>query len=836
MQVVETFDLDASPSAVSFYAKGAFDLLVSALSGEGGWEMTVAVSAVGARLDEREPNDAPSQAQALGELVAGDAIAFRGAVSAASDPADGVLVACPEAVRVFASVSMPAFQDFDLDLLDATADVAAPSALATFSAGANPEAGFVDVAAGTLLLARVRAASGAGAYDLSLSAAAPPAPPGTIVLAATVSRPSRPAPLSPLAALDRPWALPVDPIVPGEVLVRWKPGRGVGAIDRLRRRGGRVAEEGSDGVRRLAFDLPVGADEVEASRFTLSRLRGLPSDDVEYAEPNRVRHAAATPDDTYWNLQWNLRMIHAPEAWDVTTGADAVIVAVIDTGRTNHPDLAGRQSGGYDFISSASRARDGGGRDPDPTDPGDLGGGNGTSSFHGTHVAGIVGAATDNATGVAGVTWQTQIMHLRVLGVGGGTDADIAEAIRYAAGLSNASGTTPPQRAHVINMSLGGPGFSQTMQNAVTAARAAGVVVLAAAGNSSSTGFFSPAGLEGVVSVVSLNSARARAWYSNHGPAADVSAPGGDDVDRDGDGQPDSVLSTIYDDSFQPPLPLYVGYQGTSMACPHVAGVAALVLAVDPTLTPDEVEAVLFATAEDLGAPGRDDQFGHGLVNALAAVLAVGGGPPVPPLLGLEPRSFVLNEGRPSAEAWIANLGGGLLEVDAPVVETDSGGDWLSAELLGPPDATRTATGVRLVFDRFGVPFGLHVGRVTVSSNGGTAEIVVVGEVGLPAAPVPSVDLRVRAVSAVTGQLVQEVVVNSLGSLQWSFPTLPIGDYLFVAASDQDGDGSLCEDGDWCGTFPLEAQPQVVTVLAGVAVTDVSFRVLQRRTLGDTRR
>src|SRR5262249_6884057 len=159
---------------------------------------------------------------------------------------------------------------------------------------------------------------------------------------------------------------------------------------------------------------------------------------------------------------------------------------VIDTGETAHPDLIARQIPGFDFISDPANAGDGDGRDPDPTDVGD---GNGVepSSFHGTHVAGTIGAETNNGSGVSGVTWAGRIMHLRVLGRQGGNDFDIANAILYAARLANASGTLPPERANVINMSLGGPGGSSTVRNAITAARGQGVVIFAAAGNENSS-------------------------------------------------------------------------------------------------------------------------------------------------------------------------------------------------------------------------------------------------------------------------------------------------------------------------------------------------------------
>jgi serine protease len=833
MQFVETFPAPSSPATAVFHAKGSADLVVRCLSGETDYDLGIVVQPIGPRVDEREPNDDPTQAQYVGEVVVGDAITFRGGVSAASDPLDGLLVACPEAVRITAGLTMPAFTDLDLEFLDATADLASPAPLATFSTGASPETGSLDVAAGRLLLVRARAVTAAGTYDLTLSAAAvaTTSAPSHAVRIASESQPGH------VGAFASSYGRPASAFVPGEVLVRWRRGREAAGAERVRRRFGRLLEASPSGVHRVAFDLPHGADETEAARFTWSRARGLLGDEAEYAEPNRRRFATAEPDDTYYNVQWNLRMIRAPQAWDRTTGEDAVVVAVLDTGRANHPDLAGRQFGGYDFISDAEFARDGDGRDPDPTDAGDLANYY-TSSFHGTHVAGILGATTNNGVGIAGVTWRTRIMHLRVLGVYGGTDSDIAEAIRYAAGLSNASGVVPTTPARVINMSLGAPGFSQTIQDAVTAARAAGVVIFAAAGNSNSTGSFYPASAAGVVSVVAVDSTRARAPYSNYGPTADVSAPGGNEAfDVDGDGVADSVLSTLMNDGFSPPAPIYKGYVGTSMACPHAAGVAALVLAVDPTLTPDQVEALLLSTAEDLGSIGRDDTFGHGLVNASAAVAAAvveatpgPPPPPEPPALSLDPTSVVLSDARTTWDVHVQNTGGGLLTVGPLEVTTESGGDWLEAVLVGPSDATRTARVVRLTLDRAGLPPGTYLGRVVVSSDGGEGEIDVLATVGTALPPLPDVDVRVRAVRVDTGEIVQEATVNPTTGLDWSFPTLPAGDYVFLAVSDFDRDGTFCEDGDFCGAFPVPNQPEVVTVLANTLRSGVDFRVILQRT------
>ena len=189
---------------------------------------------------------------------------------------------------------------------------------------------------------------------------------------------------------------------------------------------------------------------------------------VAVAEPNYWRQPLAVPNDTLYTEQWHYPQIQLPDAWNVTTGSADVTVAVIDTGiLSNHPDFVGQLVGGADLISDTENSGDGDGADTDPEDVGDGAMGDGSSSFHGTHVAGTVAAATNNGTGVAGVAWNSRIMPIRVLGRFGGSTFDLIQSIRFAAGLSNATGTLPSQAADVINMSLGGGEFSQSEADAI---------------------------------------------------------------------------------------------------------------------------------------------------------------------------------------------------------------------------------------------------------------------------------------------------------------------------------------------------------------------------------
>lgn len=326
---------------------------------------------------------------------------------------------------------------------------------------------------------------------------------------------------------------------------------------------------------------------------------------VEYAEPNFIAGItgdpvliplALTPNDQYYGHQWHLHTIQMPAAWDITTG-QGVTVALIDTGvNFGASDLAAvNRLQGYDFFNN----------DEDPTD--DQG--------HGTHVAGTIIQSTNNNTGVAGVAFNARLLPIKALGAdGNGSYDNIIKSIAYAV----------REGARVINLSLAGRTPSQALQDAVQLAHSRGVVVIAAAGNSNSAVEY-PAGYdEFVIAVGATDFANQKAPYSNFGPQVDLVAPGGNvRVDLNNDGYGDGVLQQTFAASgngFS-----YRFFEGTSMASPHVAGLAALLLSVQPNLTPADVERIMADTAtKNLGAP---EQYGAGLIQAASALAAVGGQP-----------------------------------------------------------------------------------------------------------------------------------------------------------------------------------------------------------------
>ena len=336
--------------------------------------------------------------------------------------------------------------------------------------------------------------------------------------------------------------------------------------------------------------------------------------------------------DLQWHYFESVGGMNAEEAWGLLNSSDPVVnVAVLDTGITAHPDLIGNVVGGTDMISTTFVSNDGDGRDSDPSDPGDwvdanyCGGGYpaDSSSWHGTHVSGTISAITNNAYGVAGVGYNLlKVVPVRVLGKCGGYTSDIADGIVWAA-----TGNSNPNKAKVINMSLGGTGScSSTYQQAIDTAVAAGTTVVVSAGNSNANAAnYSPASCNNVISVASTGRTGGKAYYSNYGALVDFSAPGGDMST----GGTNGVLSTLNDGDKSPGASIYAYYQGTSMAAPHVAAVAGLLYAKKPSITPAEVEAVLKASARAF--PATCSQCGSGILDAGAAIAALGDSTPPPP-------------------------------------------------------------------------------------------------------------------------------------------------------------------------------------------------------------
>ncbi|MDD5319376.1 MAG: S8 family serine peptidase [Methylococcales bacterium] len=356
-----------------------------------------------------------------------------------------------------------------------------------------------------------------------------------------------------------------------------------------------------------------------------------------------------TPNDPLYPKQWHYFNngtgsgespggIDLPKAWDMSTGGN-VVVAVIDTGvLPNHEDITGSPNfiPGYDMISDAATANDGSGRDNDATDAGDAvkkgecffgmePDKDEPSSWHGPHVAGTIGVGkTNNSLGVAGINWSVKVQAVRVLGKCGGTTSDINDGIRWAAGLSVPGVPTNPTPAKVINMSLGGKqpcSQSPATQQAINDAVNAGVAVVVAAGNalpSEDASGYNPASCNNVIIVAAGDPQGKLAPYSNWGNVVEIMAPGG--WTESGCPKPEngvlSMVQTAADRGNCGVPTAYAFYNGTSMATPHVAGVAALWLAQDPSLTPKTLLAELQKTARPRTSTECSKPCGAGLLSA----------------------------------------------------------------------------------------------------------------------------------------------------------------------------------------------------------------------------
>ncbi len=437
-----------------------------------------------------------------------------------------------------------------------------------------------------------------------------------------VSSPAGGASSHPIALATRPADQPpaATEAVPGELIVGFERGWPMPT------RAAAIAASGSTLVRHLRLPghslvrVPPGREQEFGARL-------LATPGVASVEPNLVRHALFEPNDTYYSYQWHFPKIGLPAAWDSSTGS-AVTVAVIDTG-VAYEDCAPAVCGDdyfeapdfegvtfvapYDFVTDDAHAND--------------------ENGHGTHVASTIAEATDNTSGAAGIAFDASIMPVRVLDANGeGYVSDVIDGILWAADSG----------ADVINLSLGSPDPTPAEEAAVDYAVAQGALVVAAAGNSSSSTLYCPACYPNAIAVGATRFDDSLAYYSNYGTGTgghtlDLVAPGGDIfVDQNADGYSDGVLQQTFVHFCDPFAPVNYSLfalcfaQGTSMASPHVAGVAALVRAANPALTPQDVRDILTGSAFDLGPPGYDLQYGHGRLDAAAAVAAALASPPTP--------------------------------------------------------------------------------------------------------------------------------------------------------------------------------------------------------------
>ncbi|AKJ00438.1 serine protease [Archangium gephyra] len=635
-----------------------------------------------------------------------------------------------------------------------------------------------------------------------------------------------------------------ESIIPGEVIVRFEEANlpVETALSRARAPGYRAVHRGrlSEHLHLIRYEPTevkawsrpdarevesVGALTSAEHTALVQQLSAVPG--VRYAESNLRVKAFSVPNDPLYSRQWHYPGMNLPAAWDITTGLDSMVVAVVDTGIVRHPDLDSRVIAGMDLISDPANAGDGNGVDNDPTDMG-KDSPNGGSSYHGTHVAGTIGAVSNNGLGVAGVTWRGKVQPVRVLGASGGSMADIAAGMNWASGGSVPGVPVNPTPARVVNLSLGGTGtVPQSIQELVNAGVARGSVFVIAAGNENrdATNTF-PCNMQNVICVGSVRFDGKRSGFSNYGPPVDVMAAGGQtSEDRNGDSYPDGVLSTLMDARNQPS---YEWYNGTSMAAPHVAGIVALMLAVNPSLTFAQVEAILKETADTSSRCAEG--CGAGLVNAQAAVLRAKGssGTEVAPKLGVGSTQLSFSAGG-SQQLSVRNLGGGTLQASASVTGAQASSVSLSSRTLSIPAYGSVPLTVSV--NPGSLPNGSYVAQLSLRATTGTgsADVLVKFRVG---ASLDKDAVIAFAYKTLLGEWKVDdegvALVPAARGYAYSI-SLPPRTYFALATIDDDGDNEFFEEGERVGFWRDATAFEALDVKRDQAIRDVSFTLVPYR-------
>jgi serine protease len=696
--------------------------------------------------------------------------------------------------------------------------------------------------------------------------------------------------------------------VPGEILVRYKSGK-----DKVKQTV--LPEHGLYESQRFSkIDLKrplIKVSEKKKARFkdyvkrehkyrndTLATIEELRKDpNVKWAVPNSIFRLQSGGSDSGYG--WHLNMINWSGTQNLFNGTPVgdgdVIVAVLDTGIVAHPDLQANIIPGYDFVSSVSHAGDGNGIDSNAHDEGDCAAlgqlencNAAYSSFHGTFVAGLVAGKPNGEMKISGTNPHAKIMPIRVLGRVDGSLAidpdagklsDILNGIYYAAGIGHkiivngveVDAPLPAQRAHIINMSLGGKGSAAEMvplEEAVDAAYEAGVVVIAAMGNASS-GFcsqedcsipFYPAKLQNAWAVTAIaNDGTFAENYSRYGDHAFIAAPGGTGAAsptlfssiKPGSQIYGLTLPTLQFDDTTP-----VGFKwdyGTSMSAPLVAGVVSLMMAAKPELRDDEniaadmesIRVCLRSTTIDEGEAGLDPYYGWGLIDPKSALECIvpglaSDGPPA-----LYTSAKAVNAGAFTDQAvFIAhNEGGGVITGIEVTPSTNNGGGWLSVDVS---KGTAPAK-IRVNVNREGLEAGEYTGKLVVGSSAGSQEISVTMQVieGL-SADIGELSEKIKELKKLIEEYGNEVYANTVdvgnvvvllldyatdnykyglttnleNNYIFEFIGIEPGTYKMVAGIDFNGDGEICQDNEPCVEWPNSNEPLAIDVQDGTNIFD----------------
>jgi len=783
-------------------------------------------------LAEQEPNDTRAQPCGLPPLGPRTTLEVTGEVGTTAarfgrvDPVDVFRIEVQREQEILLSLVFTPDDPVGTDPNDVEVevfDVASDTLIAGTSDGAQPRTTAFVAAQDAPYDLLVRCEAGHAAYTLSLTCSDPL---GGVAATKAV------APAPPAAGGGAPRAAVVDRACAGtHLLVRLRAGADAGTL------GGRfgLVPGRRTGLGSVRMRLPECATP-ERVRALCEELRADP--DVVGAEPDWLVQPladATEPDDPEYARQWNLRAIGAPGAWAITEGDPSVVVGVVDTGIVNHPDLAGRIAVGYDFISDPSIAGDGNGRDTDPTDVGALDASSGLSTWHGLHVAGIIAARSRDGYGVAGVAPGCRVMPLRAVGIGGGLVSDVADAILFAAGLlTTEEGWKLSEPLPIVNLSFALSQDAAELRDACTRAANVGVLLVGATGNTGGLVLY-PAKYGSVMAVAAVDRRLQTTGYSNYGEEVDISAPGGLRTGyTSAAGWPDGILSCQMDDTVHPAVAGHGYLEGTSQAAPHVAGAAALLLSVDPTLTRAQLKSYLTWGALDRGQAGWDEVYGWGVVRvneALRLLLDDLGTPnTLPPRLLLQSNTALLTGFAERLEIGVMNAGGGRLLFASLATATDDGGAWLSAEnVMALGSGPTQVAAVAVLVDRRALPSGpgRYTGTVfvrdpTLTPIGSIRVVVLSGQINRAGR-----NLSVLARRAGNGAPDTLAIASPARGYRYWFPSLAPGDYEIMAGVDMDGDGYFCEVGDACGWYggPLEANATIIPVTRDEVFPDADVQL-----------
>ena len=570
---------------------------------------------------------------------------------------------------------------------------------------------------------------------------------------------------------------------------------------------------------------------------TLELIKNLQQhDDIEFAEPNFIYKAANipnVPNDPRLEDQWNLSMVASEAAWQASTG-QGIVVAVLDTGIDSSHEEWGSQvlADSYDFISNTVSAGDSNGFDSDPNDEG--------TSFHGSHVAGIIAATADNSKGIAGLAYDASIMALRVLGIQDtGSSSDIAQAILYAAGLNNTSGLTPIQRADIINMSFGSDAFSQTIKQAIDQAFSQGVILVAAAGNANTDTPFYPAAYEKVVGVGSVSSNKARSSFSNFGDNLSLMAPGGTGSgSSDFDGFQDAIISTINANN-------YSEYQGTSMAAPHVSAIAALMKELQPNLNGTNFRQAIedgdITNAVTSSSNNSNALYGAGIINAAKAVQwAANSSSIIPATLSVYPTQFGFIGSNTSAQLSITNQGDGLINI----ISIDEQENWL----IVTPTAVDSETGLGVYLVEVTPLLPVGQGEITINYQVNAGQIeqkklnVFISSSNQSDSTVGTLSISIfKEEDVLNDNLTPFISVGGQlidGAYHYCFNSVPSGRYVLSASTDNDKDQINFDKGEAVGSFPLLSRPGFIEIkgqnLSGIDF-DIQYPAFSNSTINSIR-